>query len=303
MTDEARSGVRVSLGSMMRVLAVVTACLVLCTGTAAADDIDTSVRQLDGNSPYKVRLAAALSLAKSHDARAVIALASALRNDGAEAIRRVAALALEKMIDSSTPEDARDLGIGALEHAAAQDPDQRVRDTAAQSAKALAGVRRKRGATDKPPVFVNVDATTDQSKQLSSDASDRLTGLLRRSVERTGYSTSWPGGLPTSAELSSNQSRAFIVGGTVKNVEIVKVGTRTQVGCTVAVRIAPWLGKDGGERWEANRAASASGSAKVVTGNRDRDVQLGIRDCVEAVVEDVAARQVLPFLKQIASTK
>jgi len=152
-------------------------------------------------------------------------------------------------------------------------------------------------------VFVNVDATTDQSKQLSSDASDRLTGLLRRSVERTGYSTSWPGGLPTSAELSSNQSRAFIVGGTVKNVEIVKVGTRTQVGCTVAVRIAPWLGKDGGERWEANRAASASGSAKAMTGNRDRDIQSGIRDCVEAVVEDVAARQVMPFLKQVASGK
>ncbi len=72
--------------------------------------------------------------------------------------------------------------------------------------------------------------------------------------------------------------------------------------CTVAVRIAPWMGKDGGERWEANRAASASGSAKVITGGRDRDVQRGIRDCVEAVVEDVTSRQVLPFLKQVAKT-
>jgi hypothetical protein len=288
---------------MMRVLAVVAACLMLCTRTASADDVDVSVRQLDGNTPYKVRLAAALSLAKSRDARAVISLASALRNDGEESIRRVAAVALEKMIDASTPEDARDLGIGALEHAAANDADQRVRSTAAQAAKALAGLRRKRGTTDKPPVFVNVDATTDQSKQLPSDASDRLTRLLRRSVERTGYSTSWPGGLPTSAELSSNQSRAFIVGGTVKKVEIVRVGGRTQIGCTVAVRIAPWMGKDGGERWEANRAASASGSAKAMCGNRDRDIQSGIRDCVEAVVEDVASRQVMPFLKQVASGK
>ncbi len=70
----------------------------------------------------------------------------------------------------------------------------------------------------------------------------------------------------------------------------------------MAVRVAPWMGKDGGESWEANRAASASGSAKAITGSRDRDVQRGIRDCVEAVAEDVTSRQVLPFLKQVAKT-
>jgi len=288
---------------MMRALAVATACLVLCARTAAADAIGENVRQLEGTHHYKVRLAAALSLAKSRDARAVLALASALRNDAEANIRRVAAVALEKMIDASTAEDARDLGLGAIDHAAAKDADPRVRGAAAGAAKALAGLRGKRVKVDKPAVFVNVEPATDQSKQLPSGASDRLTGMLRQSVERTGYATSWPGGLPTSAELSSNRSRAFIVAGTVKKVEISKVGTRTQIVCTVGVRIAPWTGKDGGERWEANRAASASGTAKATTGSRDRDVQRGIRDCVEAVVEDVASRQVMPFLKQIASAK
>jgi hypothetical protein len=169
--------------------------------------------------------------------------------------------------------------------------------------KALAGLRRKRGKGDKPPVFVNIDATTDQSKQLPSGTSERLTRLLKKSVESTGYSTTWPGGLPTSAELASSRSRAFIVAGTVKKIEITKVGTRTQIACTVAVRVAPWMGKDGGERWEANRAASASGSASATTGSRDRDVERGLRECVEAVAEDVTAKQVLPFLKQIASAK
>jgi hypothetical protein len=284
---------------MLRSLAVATACLLLCARAAAADEIDASVRQLDASN-YKVRLAAALSLSKSRDPRAVIALATALRGDGDESIRRVAAVALEKMIDASTAEDARDLGIGALEQAAASDADPRVKDTAARAAKALAPLRKKRGRSDKPSVFVNVDPTSDQSKQLPADTSDRLTRLLRKSVESKGYATSWPGGLPTSAELSSNRSRAFIVAGTVKKIEITKVGGRTQIACTVAVRVAPWMGKDGGERWEANRAASASGSAKATTGNRDRDVQSGLRDCVEAVAEDVASRQVLPFLKQIA---
>ncbi|HWU89821.1 MAG TPA: hypothetical protein VN253_21315, partial [Kofleriaceae bacterium] len=100
-----------------------------------------------------------------------------------------------------------------------------------------------------------------------------------------------------------SRSRAFIVAGTVKKIEITKVGAQTHIACTVAVRVAPWMGKDGGERWEANRAASASGSAKATTSNRDRDVQTGLRECVEAVAEDVTARQVLPFLKQVASAK
>ena len=280
---------------------VVAACLLLCIRTAAADAVAVNVSQLDATN-YKVRLAAALSLAKSRDPRAVIALASALRNDREDNIRRVAAVALENMLDASTAVDARELGLGALDHAAAKDRDAKVRAAAAQALKTLASLRGKRGGGGgaKPAVFVNIDATTDQSKQLPRDASDRLTKLLRRSVESTGLATSWPGGLPTSAELASSRSRAFIIAGTVKKIEITQLGGKTQIACTVAVRVAPWLGKDGGEKWEAHRAASASGSAKAMTGNRDRDVQSGLRDCVEAVAEDVTSRQVVPFLKRIA---
>jgi len=287
---------------MLRSLAVAAACLVLCARAAAADDIDASVRQLDGSN-YKGRLAAALALSKSRDPRAVIALATALRNDADDSIRRVAAVALEKMIDASTAADARDLGISALDHAAANDTAAPVRAEAGRAAKTLAPLRKLRVRSDKPTVFINVDPTIDQSKQLPSAACDRVTKLLKRSVESKGFSTSWPGGLPTSAELSSSRSRAFIVAGTVKKVEITKVGGKTQIACTVGVRVAPWMGKDGGERWEANRAASASGSAKAMTGNRDRDVQGGLRECVEAVAEDITSRQVLPFLKQVASAK
>ena len=283
----------------MRVLAVIAACLVVCARAASADTVATGVRQLGGDSAYKVRLAAALSLSKSRDARAVIALAGALRNDGSSTIRRVSALALERMIDARTADDARELGIAALEHAT-RDRDRKVRDTARRSLKSLSGLRRKT-RSDAPAVFVNVDATTDQSKRLPNDANARLTRIVKKSIERTGYATSWPGGLPTAAELTSNRSVAFIVASTVKKIEITQVGGRIQIACTVAVRVAPWSGKDGGERWEANKAASASGSAKATTSNRHRDIQSGMRDCVEAVAEDVTSRQVLPFLRRIAS--
>lgn len=296
---------------MPRRVAIIAACLcfLLCARIASADAVDASVRQLgNARQSYKVRLAASLSLAKSKDARAVIALSRALRQDKEATIRRVSALALEKMIDTRTAEDARELGLEALATAAREDSDAHVRETAAKASKLLASLRAKKSGTQKrsttgPAVFVNIDPTIDQSRRLSADSSARITTIVKRSVESTGYATVWPGGagLPTQADLTSSKSRGFIVASTVKKVDISKVGGQTQVACTVAVRIAPWAGKDGGERWEANKAASASGSAKALTGNREKDVQGGVRDCLEAVAEDVITRQVMPFLKRLAT--
>jgi hypothetical protein len=291
----------------MRALAVIAACLLFCGRVARADTIDVNIRQL-ADSSYKVRLAAALALSKSHDPRAVIALADALARDGDSTIRRVAALALGRMIDARTADDARELGLDALAEAATADLDGKVRSTAARAQQDLAGLRRRKkvephlGRQDaKPGVFVNIDSATDQSKQAPSDAPERLARILRKSVERTGYATSWPGGLPTQIELTSNHARAFIVASTVKKVEISKVSHQTQISCKVEIRVAPWSGTDGGEKWEANKAASASGSAKATTGNSDREIAGGVRDCIEAVAEDVTSRQVMPFLKRLAS--
>lgn len=289
---------------MWRLLAVIAAC-VLFVQTAVADTVDGNVSQLQsGSSSYKVRLAAALALSKSKDPRAIIALASALGNDSDATVRRVAALALEKMIDARTPEDAKELGLDALNQASTLDKDPKVRATAEVSLKALAPFRKQKKTKTtgtKPPVFVNVDPTIDQSKRLSKDAGERINRIVKTNVERTGYATTWPGGtLPTQAELSSSRSRAFIVASTVKKVDITKSGTQAQIACTVTVRVAPWQGRDGGEKWEANKAASASGSAKATTGNREREIEGGVRDCIEAVAEDVTARQVVPFLKRVA---
>jgi hypothetical protein len=299
---------RVNLTVMSRVLAVLAACL-LCVHVARADTIDSNVQQLANDTSYKVRLAAALALSKSRDARAVIALADALGRDEDATIRRICGLALEKSIDSRTAEDARELGLEALEKASQYDPDAKVRDTATKALKALSGLRHKTAAKpanatptkgDKPPVFVQVDATMDQSKKAPSDAGDRITRIMKSGVESKGYATSWPGGNPTSADLSAGKSRGFIVATTVKKVEVTAAGHQMQIACTVAVRIAPWDGTDGGEKWEANKAASASGSAKAMTGTKERDIASGMRDCLEAVAEDVTRRQVLPFLKRLA---
>jgi hypothetical protein len=292
---------------MWRVLAVVTACLVvLCTAHARADSIDQNVRELAGNrKSYKVRLAAALALSKSKDARAVLALADSLDKDDDATVRRVSAIALEKTIDGSTPDDALALAIAALQKAAKTDGDGKVRETAQKALRAVSIFKKSRGEStpaprgDKPEVFVNVDTAIDQSQKAPSDAPDRVTKVVKKGVERIGYATSWPGGLPTSTELATSKSRAYIIASTVKKVDISRTGHQTQIACTVAIRVAPWAGKDGGEKWEANKAASASGSAKAMTGNSEREVQGGVRDCLEAVSEDVTSRQVVPFLKHL----
>lgn len=300
---------RVRLEVMSRVVAVIAACLVvLCAAQVRADTLDQNVRELaDSNTSYKVRLAAALALSKSKDARAVLALADALDKDENPTVRRVSALALEKTVDKDTPQDALALGLDALDKAAKTDGDAKVRDTAKGVLRALGHLRKaKVDATpvnrgDKPEVFVNVDTTIDQSQNAPSDGTARVTKIVKKGVERTGYATSWPGGLPTNSDLTSAKSRGYIVASTVKKVDISRSGHQTQIACTVAIRVAPWAGKDGGEKWEANKAALASGSAKAMTGNSDREVAGGVRDCLEAVSEDVTSRQVVPFLKHLTA--
>lgn len=282
---------------MSRALAVFTACLLL-SRTAAADAIDQSVKELHASS-QKVRLAAALALSKSKDPRAVLAVSGALTSDEDPTIRRVSALALEKMVDASTAEDARELALDALERAAKSDRDPKVKSTAADTLRSLAALRRTK--RDKPQVFVNIEGAVDQSKKAPKDAPDRVLRIVRRSIEKTGYATTWPGGLPTSKELTQSKSQAYIVAANVKKIDVTKGARQTTIACTVAIRVAPWGGKDGGEKWEANKAASASGSAKAMTGNSDRDVMSGMRDCLEAVAEDVTNRQVVPFLKRLAA--
>lgn len=296
----------------MRVLAVLTAWLLLWGGTAIADPVGDSVRALGTDQSARVRLAAAASLSKENrDPRAVIALAGALRNDSDNGIRRISALALGRMIDARTAPDALQLAFTALDDAKDNDRSSDVSVAAGNTLLKIGKFRPVKAAraskTPKkgngPPVFVNVDPTIDQSKQLPAGSGQRLEKILKDSVQRTGYATAWPGGgMPTAADLESHSSRGFIVASTVKKLEITKSGSQTLIACTVAVRIAPWNGKDGGERWEANRAASASGSAKATVGNSPKMVSGGINDCIEAVAENVTSQQVVPFLKRLAST-
>lgn len=270
---------------------------------ARADAIDLEARQLISSSSYKRRLAAALALSKSHDGRAVAALATALRTDSEAQIRRVAALALPKAIDATTPPRVRDVAIESLEKAAANDKDAKVRELSARALTKVAGLRTKPElAPGKPAVFVHVGQAADLSSKAPKDTMPKLTKVVRGVVSRKAgdMSTEWPGSLPTEKQLTAAGSRAFIVAATISAVDIKRSGTKAEIACTVSVRVAPWNGTDGSEKWVAQKAASASGSGKAMTGSASGAIEGGIRDCVLAVGEEITQKQVVPFLKRIA---
>lgn len=277
---------------------------------ARADVIDDEGRELLGAPHYKRRLAAALTLSKVHDGRAVRALATALEQDDDPKLRQVAALALAKAITSDTPRVDRDVAFAALDRATVGDGDARVRELAARTLQKLAAMRApatKLPAVAKgppPAVFIYVAAATDGSAKAPADAVDRLGGLVSGVVGRRApeLTTAWPGPLPTQKALGAAGTRAYSVVTRIAAVDVVQRGGQAEISCKVQVRVQPWNGIDGAEKWVAHKAASATGAGRATTAATARAVAGGIRECVNAVAEEVTAKQVVPFLRKAVAS-
>ena len=120
----------------MRLLSLVIIVLSLGLGqTAHADSIDKRSKQLRSSDDYKVRLSAAVWLAKKKDKRAIKALARALEKEPKRSIRRIAAKALPKLITAKTSEQVRERAMAALRRAAEKDKDKKVRRRAKRGIK------------------------------------------------------------------------------------------------------------------------------------------------------------------------
>jgi len=290
---------------MHRSVALTAAVVALAaTSQVRADELDPQIDQLGHAESYKERLAAAITLSKSRQAKAVAALSTALIKDDEPTIRRVCALALAKIVDESTPQSTRKLAMAALDHAAKTDRDGKVRDAASKAFAQLSTLSAEPQGGSGPEVFVNVGSIKDLTHRGPADLEKRLGNVVRGVVKHSNYAVEWDGGgLPTHGDLARGGTRGFFVGTTVPTLDISKRGGRAEIACSVSIRVAPWDGSDGAEKWEASKAASATGSGKAETGSSDRAVDDGIRDCVLAVAEEVAQRQIVPFIKRLAAAR
>jgi hypothetical protein len=291
-----------SRGVLAAVLGIAIAAAI-AVPPAAADRIDARAKQLRSARAHETRLSAAIWLSRSDDARAVAALTAALRRDGEPTIRNVAAVALGRLVDTTMPADVRDAAIDALAYAARRDGSETVRRSASASHASLRSLRTP--AYGLPPIFVAVGRPTDRSARLSRLGLAAVDGALRRALRATGseLAQTAPGeDGPSSAELRQSGTLGFFVNASVAQVQVARGSGRAEVRCQVDMRVSGWNGHDGGERFQEGQSASATGRGRVVSGLAARQIALAAQDCATGVVEEVTARQIVPFMRRQAAT-
>ncbi|GAB4517090.1 MAG: hypothetical protein Tsb0020_35650 [Haliangiales bacterium] len=303
----------------MRSLGLV-AVLVVCFGLghvalATADTIDTDIKHLEHSSNYKTRISSALRLAKSHDRRAIQAFVRVLESPRARrTLRRIAALSLGSMTDTSTPAALREQVTQTLARVARDDRDRKIRRNARRALQQLKDQPAAQPpplATSKPPktraamrggVFIHIGTPRDQSRSPARDVPHALHAKLRQTLrsEAPRYRLDWPTGqAPTAAELDDADVRAYHVRTAVLDYQVQKRGREVEVQCTVSLQVNPWSGSDGDERWSEQQAASAQGRGRVMGGASRRQIAASKRECAEAVTAQIATEQVVPFLRRL----
>jgi hypothetical protein len=294
-------------------------------GAEAIDSVAEHIVQLERGGDYKVRLSAAVQLAKSEDPRATEAMLRVLENENSKTLRRLAALSLGTMVTADTPAKLRGQVERALTHAAENDADRKVRRHAQRSLETLAeiparpdtGKNTGAGQTTRTPttlapprggrgVFLHVSAPRDASKRapkgLTPQLHDAVRAMLRKKMPE--YRLDWPSqSLPTASELTQAHMRAYRVQPSVMALRIDARGSQAEVECTVSLQVNPWQGSDSAERWSEQQAASATGRGRVRGANQKDAIAAAQRDCVVTVAERITSEQVVPFLRRLEAAK
>ena len=250
-----------------------------------ADQVDRLIAQLESSGDYKVRLSAALNLAKIGDRRAIPSFIKALR-DKDKTVRGVAAAGLGKLVTASTPAEQRKRALAALRQSASGDHNAFVRKQAQKAYDELKNLGGPAVAVSSGAVYVNIGAMAAEVKK-----SGELVALMRQTAQKTFRSQAprmlidWPGGgAPSARVIKDRQLQAFFVDGTVNAVNVAG----GVVECKVSMLLATYPAK--------SMFGFLKGGAKVEGGSGD-GADLAAQDCVVAVVEDLIARKIIPTIQ------
>ena len=280
--------------AVLRVLAITTALLIVFRAVPAyADNVGVLIKQLESDSD-KVRLATVLNLTKLGDSKAILPLVKVLGNDGDDAVREAAAVALGKLASPLPKGSIKNLVINGLKKAEANDSSDRVKQ---QAAKSLTALGAGGGGTSTPPptggkngIYVNIGPMSSKTGDAAVDSKMRpaMVKVSQQTMTRVASSmaTTWSGGgAPTSAQLNQKGFQGFYVDGTLNELK-VSGGT---VSCKISMLLASFPDK--------SVFGFLNGGAKVQGGSSPRDIALASDDCVAAVVEDLIAKKIVPTIK------
>ncbi len=273
---------------------------------ARADNLADLVTQL-GDDSDKVRLSAATALARlgkeSHDTRAIMAMAKCVVNDGEKSVRGACAYGLGVTIDDSTKPSIKKLAIANLKKALAEDESDFVKK---QAEKALELLGAGGGSAPKdnggPPatgpasaaggVYVNIGPMSSKTggaddKKLQAQMVTVATAAMASAAP--GYATTWAGGAPSKAALAAKQVAGFYVDGTLNELKIKEDGSTATVSCKISMLLASFPDK--------SVFGFLNGGASVQASTSPKDEALARGDCVQAVVEDLIRKKIVPTIK------
>lgn len=285
-------------------VAAITAMLmiVMRPAPALADAADQLIKQLESDSS-KIRLAAAVNLAKLGNAKAILPLAKSLGNDDDKDVRAAAAVGLGRLVDANTNKSIRGLAIKALQKASNYDEAEFVKQQAGKSLVAL-GVGKAGGGSDTGPsvgkggaIYVNIGPMSSKTGNATNDPTFRAlmvkvaTSTLGRSAPK--MATTWAGGkAPTRAQLTQKGFQGFYVDGTLNTLSVKTTGSSALVECKISMLLASFPDK--------SVFGFLNGGAKVQGSSSPRDIVLAGEDCISAVIEDLIAKKIVPTINSKA---
>ncbi|HEY4243112.1 MAG TPA: HEAT repeat domain-containing protein [Kofleriaceae bacterium] len=274
---------------------VVAALIGLAAQPARADNVDDLIGQLENGDSAKVRLAAALNLTKLGDPKAVLALAKALGGDSDKNVRGAAAVGLGKL-GPMTKGSARNIAQSSLQHAADSDESDFVKQQAGKALAAMGGGSSVTSPTAGGAIYVNIGP---MSSRTGSPDDPKYRELMVKTAGRTlgrvasDMATTWPGGLPTKAQLAAKSAHGFYVDGTLNELKVKTTGASSIVSCKISMLLASFPDKA--------VFGLLSGGASVQASASPTDIALAQTDCVSAVVEDLIGKKIVPTIKSKAA--
>lgn len=306
MTCETAEGKRDRVRTAyVRVTAIAVA-LMLLAPIAYADHIDDLIAQLSDSSD-RVRISAVLALTNQESPRAIGALTQTLlKTSETKNIRGLAASALGKIIANGKPsESQRKRAVDAL-NVAKRDREPFVSAKAEAALAQLGSIGTNStggsmggsmggstsGSTSGSGVYVQIGPMS--SKTRSTD-DKKFQALMVRTAGATlakvatAMKTTWPGGPPTKAALDKQGVLGFYVDGTLNELKVDSSGGLARISCKVSMLLASFPDPTVIGMLSGGAAVTASGSAS--------EVALARQDCVQAVVEDLIAKKIVPTIK------
>lgn len=282
-----------------RLIQLVVVVLALLATRARAGQVESLIDQLNNDGTDKVRLAAAVNLAKLGDAKAILPLAKALLNDSDKNVRGACAVALGVLVTSSTKSSIKGLVVNNLKSAAENDASDFVKQ---QASKALASITGQAGTTGTGTtgtttggggggIYVNIGPMSSKAGS-ANDA--KLRALMVKVAGQTlgkvatKMATTWPGGVPSKTVLAQKSVSGFYVDGTLNTLTSKVSGGSATVTCKVSMLLADFPDK--------NMFGFLNGGASVQGSSSERDQAMAGEDCVSAVIEDLIAKKIVPTI-------